>query len=100
MTLQKRIDERELSRQDVSEEFRGGGLERAKKPVLSALPPGLESLASPCYQGRVETAQGQILPQRRWLTTNPYYSPKGHYVLKNWLIETVFIKYARGDIFP
>ena len=46
MRLQKRIDERELSRQDVSEESGGGGLERAKKPVLSATP-GLESLALP-----------------------------------------------------
>ena len=46
MTLQNGIDERELSRQDVSEESGGGGLERAKKPVLSATP-GLESLALP-----------------------------------------------------
>ena len=42
MTLQNGIDERELSRQDVSEES-SGGLERAKKPVLSF--GGLESLA-------------------------------------------------------
>ena len=42
MTLQNGIDERELSRQDVSEES-SGGLERAKKPVLNL--GGLESLA-------------------------------------------------------
>ena len=35
----------------MSEEFRAGGLDRAKKPVLSALPPGLESLALVARQG-------------------------------------------------
>ena len=53
MTLPNGIDERELSRQDVSEESSAGGLERAK-PVF-----GRRALL-----GRgVETAQGQILPQ-------------------------------------
>ena len=39
MTLQNGIDERELSRQDVSEESSAAGrLERAKKPVLVEKP--------------------------------------------------------------
>ena len=83
------LDERELSRQDVSEESSAGGLERAK-PVF-----GRRALL-----GRgVETAQGQILPQK-WLTTNPYYSPKGHAVLNNLIRwKSFFIKHVRGAIF-
>ena len=97
-------DERELSRQDVSEESSGGGLEPARKPVLSLLPPGQGWRALPWWQhwqggdglkaksSHRGTCTDGLLPILTILLKVTTYS--------NWFIEIVFDQICKRGNFP